>query len=168
MGNLQIPVCHCHGTFKHLEPRGDFLSSRKQSNQITKYQMQLWGVYQLMFLLSSRFEHWPSSGISSLWPQILPTIPLDGFAESALPTWCWHIILSDPPYEEQGCEGFQGHEQLLTEENKMPAPPLFGWHNDPVLAGSLKGCCKIVITGRVQLVSLWNTERRCSGNGFEC
>lgn len=45
----------------------------------------------------------------------------------------------------------------------MPAPSLFGWHEGPVQSASLKGCCKVVITGKVQLVSLWKTKGWCSG-----
>lgn len=103
---------------------------------------------------------WPSSNISNSWPWLCPPYPVVALLALPFPSML-QDNLGEFPTGRMGLGG------ILAEENKMPAPSLFGWHQGPVQSRSLKGCHKVVITEKVQLVSLWNTEGWCSGNGYE-
>lgn len=122
--------------------------------------MLLQGVYQLMLPLIMRFQHWPSSHISNSWPQLCPHCPVVVLLALAFSLLMLLDNLGEFPTGRAGLWG-------IAEANETPAPSLFGWHEGPVQSGSLKGCCTMVITGKVQLVSLWNTEGWCSGDGCE-
>lgn len=157
VGNLLNPICCSHGIFNHPELRGDFLSSRKWHNQITK-------------MPNAAARSLPARASPSSWDfsaglfqhfqfmtTALPTVPCGGFSGSAFSLLMLQDNLGEFPTPRAGLWG------ILAEESKVPAPSLFGWHEGPVQSGSLKGCCKVVITGKVQLVSLWNTKGWCSG-----